>query len=670
MEVTPTNDYICGGDTLRNFFPASDFLCPDGSFPKRLINQRIYHKIDNRFEYMLRPAGFMQYHPAHGHLHLDGWGLYTLRLKDPSVSDTLKWPIVNSGIKVSFCLIDLTTCSGALGDCVDANGTILSNDSFANYGLGGGYDCGNQLQGISVGKVDIYGRYLDESFVKIPYEACNGEYYTMIQIDPDNHFLEMNENNNWLAAKTDLNAQHPTNTNPYAYIFSSKGDVLCPGDSLTLMASGASRYQWSTGETSQQILITQPGRYWVTATTPCGIATSDTLNIFSAGASAYPNEVKADTVCAGSTATLFASGNAHWYDAPIRGNLIHVGNYFQTGTLNRSTTFFVANQPPMFVDSIGAVSSSVSSTGDFQAAREDFLIFNAYQPFMLKQVTVYAQTAGIRYIQLRDQYGKLIEEKALILRVGEQTITLDFYVPAGLNHQLGVNASQGLPGLYTNTTTSANLGYPYKLDAVAHIVGSANGSKRYPFFYNWKVEGIPQTCNDGARLPLTATVAPNITPSISGVDALYMHTDNPVLVNLVPPGGDLSGNGVLGNTFDPGFAGVGVHQLTYVYHYGKCVFQTQIQTEVRFDSSVISYKDQLTVLGNPGAHQKIKIVSSADEKVFIRLLNGVGQTLSQLEYGVRKGNNIFDLNLEQYASGVYMLEVIKNGERKIIKLIR
>ena len=98
----------------------------------------------------------MQYHPAHGHLHIDGWGLYTLRLKDPSVADTLQWPIVSSGIKVSFCLIDLTTCSGTLGDCVDAAGNVLNNASFPNYGLAGGYGCGNARQGISVGKVDIY----------------------------------------------------------------------------------------------------------------------------------------------------------------------------------------------------------------------------------------------------------------------------------------------------------------------------------------------------------------------------------------------------------------------------------------------------------------------------------------------------------------------------------
>ena len=657
MEVTPTNDYICGGDTLRNFFPSSSFMCPDGSYPKRLINQRIYHKMGNSFQFELRPAGYMQYHPAHGHIHLDGWGLYTLRLRDVSVADTLKWPIVNSGIKVSFCLIDLSTCTGALGDCVDLNGNILNNQSFPNYGLGGGYNCGNLLQGISVGKVDIYGQYLDESFVKVPYEACNGEYHLVVQIDPDNHFQEINENNNWLEAKVNLTNQRASNTGPYAYIFSSKGNVMCSGDSLKLHASGASTYLWSNGATTQDVVVRQPGRYWVKATTPCGIATSDTLDVFTAGASSYPTETRQDTVCNGQQATLYASGNAHWYDAPSGGNLIYVGNNFQTGTLNQSTTFYVADQPPTFSDSVGA-RWNAANVGNYTATAADYIIFNAFQPFHLKTVKVNASTAGIRYIQLRDIYGKVIFEKAVVMSIGVQEILVDFFVPSGLNLQLGVSATGGAPNLFTGTTASANIGYPFKVDAVMNIVGSSIGDNAYPFFYDWKIESIPQTCNDGSRLPITAVVAPNINPSISGIDALYLHTDQPVLAGLTPPGGALSGNGVLGNTFNPSVAGVGVHTLTYTYTFGRCVKTTSIQTEVKFDSSVIHYDSQLQLLGNPGPNPQLNVVSDKNSTVVVKVFNSVGQLVKSERWGVNRGNNIFDLSMEKLAKGVYILDVV------------
>ncbi len=672
MEITPTNDYICGGDTLRDFFPSASFLCPDGSFPKRLINQRIYHKVGNTFEYLLRPAGFMQYHPAHGHIHLDSWGLYTLRLRDASIADTLKWPIVNSGIKVSFCLIDLTTCTGALGDCVDLNGNILNNTNVRNYGLGGGYSCGNTIQGISVGKVDIYGQYLDESFVKVPYEACNGDYHVVVQIDPDNHFMEMSDDNNWLEAKTTLTHQRTSNTGPYSYIFSNKGNIICNGDSLNFHANGASDYLWSTGAKSQDITVRQAGRYWVKTTTPCGTATSDTLDVFTAGASSYPSDTRQDTVCIGGTAHLYASGNAHWFDAPTGGNLLHVGNDFQTGTLNVSTTFYVADQPPVFADSIGALNSSFTPTGNYTATREDYLIFNAFQPFKLKRVTVNASVAGIRYFQLRDIYGKVLIEKALVLQAGIQDVELGFYVPSGLNLQLGFSVIQGVPSIYSNTTTNANIGYPFKLNSVLNIVGSSAGDQLYPFFYNWQVEGMPQTCNDGSRMPVTAVVAPNITPSITGVDPLYLHTDNPVLVVLNPPGGVLTGDGVLGNTFNPSTAGIGVHTLTYTYSFGSCAKQTTIQTEVKFDSASIQYETMVQLYGNPGAHPKLYVVSNNNSNIEISIHNSIGQLVKSVKYGVSRGTNMFDLEMENLAKGVYILNVLyeSGGLNKVFKVVR
>jgi hypothetical protein len=672
MEVSPTNDYICGGDTLRDFFPAPNFLCPDGGFPKRLINQRIYHKVGNTFQFILRPAGFMQYHPSHGHIHLDGWGLYTLRLRDVSVADTLQWPIVNSGVKVSFCLIDLTTCSGSQGDCVDAAGNTLINTSFPNYGLGDSYNCGNERQGISVGKVDIYHHYLDESFVKIPYEACNGDYHVVIQIDPDDHFLEMNENNNWLAAKTPLSQQRTSNTGAYAYIFSNKGNISCSGETLTLEASGASSYQWSTGATSQKISVNQPGRYWVRATTPCGTATSDTLDIFSAGGSSLPTDVRTDTVCRGGNAHLYANGNAHWYDAPTGGNLLFVGNDFTTGTLNSNSTFYVADQPATYVDSIGPVPTNFSGAGTLVSETNDYLIFNAFLPFILQKVTVNAASAGVRNIQLRDIYGKVLVEKQLTLNAGIQELSLNFYVPSGLNLQLGVEVAGASPGLYKSSTTSVNIGYPFKLNSIANIVGSSKGDQQYPFFYNWQIEGMAQTCNDGSRLPITAFVAPDVTPVISGVDPMYLSTDQPVIVGVSPAGGILTGPGVSGNVFSPVAAGTGIHQLTYTYAFGNCTRTTSLQTEVKFDSSSVQLTDMIQLYNNPSPNPRLYVVTNQATNLEWRIVNSIGQLVKSGRYGTIRGSNMYDFDLSNLSRGVYMLDVRMGNDvqRKVFKLVR
>jgi len=508
VEAISTNNYVCGSDTLFNFFPPPGFLCPDGSFPKRLIKQRLYNKIGNTFQFIDRDAGWMVFHPSHGHIHIEGWGLYTLRLRDVSVADTLQWPVVNSGVKVSFCLIDLTTCSGSLGDCIDSLGNVLNNVSFPNYGLAGGYNCGDVRQGISVGRVDIYSRSLDESFVKIPYEACNGSYHVVVEVDPDDHFLEMKENNNWLAAQIPLTQQRVSNTNPYAYIFSKKGNAVCQGGTLQLEASGASNYVWSNGATTQKVNITAPGRYWVRATTPCGIATSDTLDVVLSSTSSFPAITLNDTVCAGGRADLYASGNAQWYDAPVNGNLIFIGNNFQTGTLFSTTTFYVVDQPSVVGGNIGPASTTFSGSGNYTASRNEYLIFNAFLPFKLKTVRVDASVAGVRVIQLRDQYGHVLQQKTIPLSAGIQDITLDFFVPSGLNHQLGLSSSSPAASLYMSTTANPTIGFPFKLNSIGNIVGSSQGDRSYPFFYNWDVEVTNQACNNGQRKAVTAYVLP------------------------------------------------------------------------------------------------------------------------------------------------------------------
>lgn len=670
MEVIPTNDYLCGTDTLHNFFPPSNFQCPNGQQVRRLINQKVYHKVGNTFQFELRPAGFMIYHPTHGHIHMDDWGLYTLRLRDASVADTLQWPIVNSGIKVSFCLLDLTTCTGSGGDCIDEAGNVLSNGDFPNYGLGGGnYNCGNDMQGISVGKVDIYHSYLDESFVKIPYEACNGEYHVVIQIDPDNHFLEMNENNNWLSAKTNLSLQRQSNTGPYSYIFSKNGNILCNGNTMQLKASGANSYTWNTGETTQKISISQPGKYWVRATTPCGTATSDTLLI--ASNSAAPEQYKTDTVCTGAQAHLFASGtNTQWYDAATGGNLIFSGNDFTTTALTANTTYYVANEPLPLSGLMGPASTTFSGNGYFSSSVADYLIFNAFMPFTLKNVTIDAQNAGNLTVQLRTIYGKLITEKTVAVQSGVQEILLNMDIPSGLNLQLGIANSN--VKLYCSTVPSGNVGYPFKMYSVANIVGSGAGDVQYAMFYNWKIDVPMATCSNIIRQPVEVMVVPADAPVISGLAAEYLHTASPVTLSAIPPGGVFSGNAVSGNTFNPAEAGLGSHEITYTYTLGNCTKIANASTLVKFDSSTIHYNTEIKIINNPSSTPQIFISVNDPAKAEWRMLNESGQLIQKGIYNLSRGDNLLTPQMQKLSHGLYLFEITLSTDnaKKVFKILR
>ena len=620
-----------------------------------------------------RDAGWMQYHTAHGHIHVDGWGLYTLRLHDAAVADTLAWPIVNKGIKVSFCLIDLTTCSGSAGDCRDSGGNILLNNNFPNYGLGGGYSCGESKQGISVGKVDIYHQSLDESFVKIPYEACNGTYHVVIQIDPDNHFLEMDDTNNWLAAQTILTRQRTSNTGPYAYIFSKKGNIMCAGETLELEASGANSYLWNTGEITQKITATTTGRYWVRATTPCGTTTSDTLDIFIAPSSTIPTEIRTDTVCTGGTANLFASGNAHWYDSPTGGNLLHVGNNFITSNLNSSATFYVSDQPSMQGGKLGPATTTFSGDGNFITPRREYLIFNAFTPFKIKTVKVNASLAGQRVFQLRDIYGQILSERSVFVDAGEQVVTLDFFVPAGLNHQLGLSVTSPTTSLHASTVPAGNIGYPFSLASIGNIVGSSMGDGTFPFCYDWDIEGTPQACNlNVQRAAVTAfvTAPPNV--SLTGLEPVYLHTAPPVTVTVSPAGGILSGNGITGSQFNPALAGVGQHEIRYNFAMGQCGNFASRYVTVEFDSASIVDGYSIQLLNTAGSSQELFVQTKENTRVEVRLLNSVGQQLWKKDYMASIGSNRYPLDLARLPKGVYIVQarLNVNGFKKAVKLIR
>ncbi|MBL7923222.1 MAG: hypothetical protein JNL88_03400, partial [Bacteroidia bacterium] len=182
LEVRSTSTAICGTDTFYNV--ASNFTCPNGQPLRTMINQRVYHKNGGAMTYTDRYAGTMTYHPSHSHMHVDDWGIYTLRSATPD-PNPLNWPVIGTGSKLAFCLMDYGSCSTYNGHCVDSANNTLLNSNFPNFGLGGGsYNCSPSVQGISSGYTDIYYQSLDGMWINLPPGLCNGTYWMVIQLDP------------------------------------------------------------------------------------------------------------------------------------------------------------------------------------------------------------------------------------------------------------------------------------------------------------------------------------------------------------------------------------------------------------------------------------------------------------------------------------------------------
>ncbi len=145
-------------------------------------NQEVYQRVFyDDGTYQDRLAGEFTYHAGHGHIHFDGYAIYSLReyLSGGGVGD-----VVATGGKISFCLIDITR--------------YLPNAGSSRYN-----SCG-QVQGVSAGWSDVYSRNLPDQWINISL-VPDGQYWLEVTIDPDHLLLESNPDNNVARIPVELN---------------------------------------------------------------------------------------------------------------------------------------------------------------------------------------------------------------------------------------------------------------------------------------------------------------------------------------------------------------------------------------------------------------------------------------------------------------------------------
>jgi hypothetical protein len=489
--------FLCGNDTVFNAPSSGQFTCPNGyANPKQLITQRVYKKNSDTMSYFDRWAGSVTYHPAHGHNHVDDWAVMTLRIQtaDPN---PLNWPIVGTGAKIGFCLMDYGQCgnTGSTydGHCRDDNtvylgGNTLHNSNFPNFNLGGGnYNCSTTEQGISSGWTDVYGKHLDGMWINVPPNTCNGNYYIVLEIDKNNLFLEEREDNNYTAVPVTLSLQHPTGSLQIPTISSDNSTNLCTGQSLNLTATAGSSFLWSNGDTTQTINVTSPGSYTCTVTNYCGTSTSSPFIVYSAAPIAPVGQ--GDTVCVSGSMILTASGtgNLSWYDS--NGLYVGTGNTYTTPILTQTTEYFAQNTD-VYSDTLFQEPHSNGIGGGGWLSSEQYEIFSTSTSVTLKSVKVYAQNAGNITIELQDESGTLLESNTTAVPAGESRVQLNFSVPYGdsmrlVGKNLGVN-------LYRNNNSAT---YPYNPNDKLTIIGASAGASYFYYFYDWEVVSANSTCS-------------------------------------------------------------------------------------------------------------------------------------------------------------------------------
>ncbi|HRK22600.1 MAG TPA: lysyl oxidase family protein [Fimbriimonadaceae bacterium] len=140
--------------------------------------QRVYQRVyrDNGTTYD-REAGWFVYHPSHGHIHFEDWTVFRLR---EMAADGGVGPVIRTGAKTSFCILELDTWDATL----------------PGYNTSPSYSSCGQVQGLRPGRADIYSSSLNGQYIEI-VGVPDGIYWLEGEIDPDNLVLEADETNNF-----------------------------------------------------------------------------------------------------------------------------------------------------------------------------------------------------------------------------------------------------------------------------------------------------------------------------------------------------------------------------------------------------------------------------------------------------------------------------------------
>jgi len=390
------------------------------------------------------------------------------------------------------CTVDVAIEASALEFCPGETVTLTGPEGFASYS----WSNGEETSTIEVGQTGNF------SLLAYDAEGCAG-YSNLVSV----MLIEGNVPTIALDGDSDL----------------------CDGSTLTLMASNADNFTWSTGEQTQSIEVSEAGSYSVYSVDICGNAgTSDTLFVEVYDAPLSNPEVSEDIYLeAPATVDLTATGeNVRWYDWSTGGNLLAEGNNFSP-QVDVTTTFWAEDVRVTGGDiEIGGELFNQDG-GAYHSNSARWLEFDVFEPTRLVSVTLFANGTYERSFELVDEFGIVLESVTANVTGGTYVLDLGWDIDPGTNY--GLRCTTEDPQLWREGTSSS-LSYPYAVGDLLSITNSTAGPSLdyYYFFYAWVAEPKPIECASD-RVGVTVTVAGTVDVEDEVRDA-WTAVPNPVNV--------------------------------------------------------------------------------------------------------------------------------------------
>ena len=142
---------------------------------------------------------------------------------------------------------------------------------------------------------------------------------------------------------------------------------ICLNDDLTITANDNVGYLWSTGETTQSILVNESGEYWVKVTDNLGCSNLDTLNL-TVNNLPIINLGNDTSICLGDDLTITANDNV--------GYLWSTGETTQSILVNKNGNYSVTVYDNIGCESIDDINIHLDSIKDLFNEKEKLLCLN------------------------------------------------------------------------------------------------------------------------------------------------------------------------------------------------------------------------------------------------------------------------------------------------------
>ncbi len=221
------------------------------------------------------------------------------------------------------------------------------------------------------------------------------------------------------------------------------------------------------------------------------------------------------SICGATDVTVSAVGSGggtlNWYDAEVGGTLLGTGTDY-TSFVDVTTSFFVEEVVASELLSVGPPDNTFGAGGNFGANDLRGLFFDAYAPFTLVSVRVYATGAGARNIQILDgDGGAVIHSVTVTIPDGESVVTLNLPIDVYSGYYMKITGA--LVNLFRINDGSPT--YPYEIPGIVALTGSnVAGSELdfYYYFFDWKIREADCI---SSRALVNVTVEPSFDVVIS-----------------------------------------------------------------------------------------------------------------------------------------------------------